>query len=391
LANFTTSKSLFELLISPISAYLPKAIERHKSDWRCRKFTTTHHFYLTIFAQLIGAKSSNALLEELNDPTCTHQQRKLRHLIGFAEPTGLNQSSLSRANAHHCYEVWRDCFHQLVELTRKRACSIQLEGLERVLFVDGSLFDWLPGMVWASYASTTNKVKGHFFLDLNGLPDKMVLTNGKGNEREILRTNFFAGFTYVFDRGYKDYDLFKGLLKAQAHFVTRLPSNANYRVLERKPIEPSQAKLGVLKDETIELGRHHYSAIARVRLVTFKDSQGQEWRYLTSREDQEALMVVELYLRRWDIEFFFRWIKRHLQVKHWYSRCENGVLIQLYATLITFLLLKLYAALDEGSRFKRMNIDFVRYIERHLFGEAASSQVVNYFHLLALEATLLQT
>jgi hypothetical protein len=26
-----------------------------------------------------------------------------------------------------------------------------------------------------------------------------------------------------------------------------------------------------------------------------------------------------------------------------------------------------------------------------LFGEAASSQVVNYFHLLALEATLLQT
>jgi hypothetical protein len=59
-------------------------------------------------------------------------------------------------------------------------------------------------MAWASYASTTNKLKGHFFLDLNSLPDKMVLTNGKGDEREILCTNFCAGFTYVFDRGYKD-------------------------------------------------------------------------------------------------------------------------------------------------------------------------------------------
>jgi hypothetical protein len=67
------------------------------------------------------------------------------------------------------------------------------------------------------------------------------------------------------------------------------------------------------------------------------------------------------------------------------------VLIQLYAALITFLLLKLYAALAEKTRLRQMNIDFVRYIERHLFGEVTSSQVVNYLHLLALEVTLLQT
>jgi hypothetical protein len=99
--------------------------------------------------------------------------------------------------------------------------------------------------------------------------------------------------------------LFKALVKGQAHFVTRLASNANYRLLAARPISPAQAKLGVLKDETIELGRHHYSAIPRVRLITFKDTQGGEWRYLTSREDLQALTVVELYLQRWDIEFFF--------------------------------------------------------------------------------------
>jgi IS4 transposase len=51
---------------------------------------------------------------------------------------------------------------------------------------------------------------------------------------------------------------------------------------------------------------------------------------------------VRLYLHRWEVENFFNWIKRHLNIQHWGSSCENGVLIRLYAALIAFLLLKFY-------------------------------------------------
>jgi hypothetical protein len=34
--------------------------------------------------------------------------------------------------------------------------------------------------------------------------------------------------------------------------------------------------------------------------------------FITSRHDLEGWEVVELYRRRWDIELFFRWLKRQL-------------------------------------------------------------------------------
>ena len=60
-----------------------------------------------------------------------------------------------------------------------------VEGLGRVVAVDGTLFDCLPKMSWASYRSTKNKLKGHFFFNLDGLPERLVLTAGTGSERDV--------------------------------------------------------------------------------------------------------------------------------------------------------------------------------------------------------------
>jgi hypothetical protein len=62
-------------------------------------------------------------------------------------------------------------------------------------------------MSWASYRSTKNKLKGHFFFNLDGLPERLVLTAGTGSERDVLRTNLRSGVTYLIDRGYNDYAL----------------------------------------------------------------------------------------------------------------------------------------------------------------------------------------
>ena len=326
---------------------------------------------LSIFAHLSAAPSANAVLEELNDLECQSRERNLRQMLGFdqldfGEPVTLHQSSLSRANAHRSWRVWCYCFHRLLAQAKAHCQPRELEGLGRVVAVDGSLFNCLPRMIWAAYRTSSNKVKGHFFFDPLGLPQRLVLTTGKGSEREVLSTYFQAGVTYLIDRGYNDYDLFKFLQKQKANFVTRLLSNAVVTVLETFPLEQAQREWGIVADQRVRLGTGANTVELRLvtwqdtRLPKIKDQVPRQWHYITSRLDLTPRQIVELYHYRWQIECFLAWLKRHMQYAHWYSECENGVLIQLYAGLITFLLLKLYVALGSKIRFKGLRIDLLR-------------------------------
>jgi len=247
---------------------------------------------LSIFAHLIKAQSANALLEELNDLDGEGRERNLRQMVGFNQlefglPVTLNQSSFSRANAKRSWRVWRYSFHRLLKQAKAHCHPRQLEGLGRVVAVDGSLFDCLPRMIWAVYRTSSNKVKGHFFFDPEGLPEKLVLTTGKGSEREILHTYFAANVTYVIDRGYNDYELFRFLPKVKAHFVTRLMSNATLSVLKELQLEPSQHNWGIVSDQRVRLGSDDNTV--EVRRVTYQDnrnlSKPRVWHYITDRFD----------------------------------------------------------------------------------------------------------
>src|SRR5207237_920486 len=87
------------------------------------------------------------------------------------------------------------------------------------------------------------------------------------------------------------------------------------------------------------------------------------YRYLSNRLDLSALTIVRLYLWRLLIELLFAWLKRHLVFSHWYSENENGVRIQLFAGLICYLLLRLYAASRGESKVR---ISLVRWVRQHL-------------------------
>jgi IS4 transposase len=244
-------------------------------------------------------------------------------------------------------------------------------------------------MTWAVYRTTIKKVKGHFFLNLDGLPQKLVLTDGKGSERAVLENQIKAGYFYVFDRGYDDYTLFAAFRTLHAHFLTRLKSSANFEVLENHPVPPEQARVGVSSDQTVRLGGPQSEL--KLRLIGYQESTGKTYYYLTNRFDLDALSLVELYLYRWQIELFFGWIKRHLQFGHWYSQNPNGVLIQLYAGLITFLLLKLYAVHSSKPQWVALRIDFVRWIQRRLFNRVSQAEIEAYAQKIRSEAKLVKT
>lgn len=392
MSNFTINPRRFQLLCAPLLTFLNAAILGQRSDWHTRKFSARQHLLLTLFAHFVHAPSANALLEELNEVAGPNRERNLRQMLGFEglevgtdQPLLLNQSSFSRANAHRSYRLWRYCFGKLWQIAKPQCQSRHLAGLGQLVAVDGSLFDCLGRMMWAAYSTTSHKVRGHFFFDLDGLPDKLVLTDGKGSERQILREHLRPNVTFIFDRGYNDYALFAYATKIGAFFVTRPLKNAVFELVLEQVVTPSQMQKGIVCDQNISVEAD--GKVTILRKVSFKDIGENEWCYLTNRFDLDPLTIVHLYQYRWQIELFFWWIKRHLQLRHWYSECENGVLIQLYAALIAFLLLKLYSLNCGKAEFRQMHIDFVRWCQRHLFEPVQSPDIWAYLHLLNCNST----
>jgi IS4 transposase len=62
----------------------------------------------------------------------------------------------------------------------------------------------------------------------------------------------------------------------------------------------------------------------------------------TNRYDLSAEQIAFIYKLRWEVEKFFAWWKRHLKVYHLIARSEYGLMVQILAGLIIYLLLAIY-------------------------------------------------
>jgi len=52
--------------------------------------------------------------------------------------------------------------------------------------------------------------------------------------------------------------------------------------------------------------------------------------------------IATVYKLRWDIETFFKWWKKHLKVYHLIARSKYGLMVQILAGLITYLVMAIY-------------------------------------------------
>lgn len=68
--------------------------------------------------------------------------------------------------------------------------------------------------------------------------------------------------------------------------------------------------------------------------------------------DENPHVIANLYRNRWQIEMFFRFIKQHLNFKHFVSRKLNGIRITAYVTFILAPLILVYKKLNNISGFK---------------------------------------
>ena len=141
------------------------------------------------------------------------------------------------------------------------------------------------------------------------------------------------------DRGYqchKDFDIWQ--LEGK-HFVCRIKKSTKKTVIQTNSLE---ANSSVFYDAIVLLGTPKVNQTKKpVRLVGYR-ADGKEYWVTTGRNDLTAKEIAYIYKLRWNIEIFFGWWKRHLKVYHLIARSRYGLMVQMLAGLITYLLIAIY-------------------------------------------------
>ena len=171
-----------------------------------------------------------------------------------------------------------------------------------------------------------------------GVPTFAYITEAKVHDVKAMDAiPYEAGSYYIFDCGYNDYKRLHAIHTIGATFVVRAKKNVKYkRVSWKRKLQPN-----VLSDSVIHFIGHNQqeSYPETLRLIRYWDEENQrEFIFLTNNFDLSTLEVAELYRNRWQIELFFKWLKQHLKIKHFYGTSRNAVKIQVYVAIISFCL-----------------------------------------------------
>jgi hypothetical protein len=226
---------------------------------------------------------------------------------------------------------------------------------QRWLARDSSLFAALPRMRWALYGGgraglLNNAVRLHVsFHLLKDAPAAATVTAGKACERATLREDIQEGAAYVGDRYFSGEYRFFGELSARGcTYVIRLvESRMLTTMVEELPVSTADKAAGVFRQGKVRLGSEKNFS-EELRVIWLEGSAGQIIMLATNLEAAElsAAEVARLYKCRWQVEYFFRWVKHLLGCGHWLAESPRGAAIQLYLALIGALLLQL----DLGRR-----------------------------------------
>lgn len=306
------------------------------------------------------------LLLYMFNPICTSlravqqasELQKVQRILGCPRAS---LGSLSESARVFDSALMQEIIEHLSEKLKPIAGHSKLDDLPGILTaVDGTLIPALSKMTWALWKTNQQAVKAHTQFDIQKhVPVKITVTDGNGNEKEVLADHLEAGRIYVKDRGYAGLALFQQILDANSSFVCRIRDNAVYEVLEEHALTEDAKAAGLIFDRKVRLGSNtktREQLSVPVRLIAVKctphvkraktgrggPEQGETLFIATDRFDLDADVIALIFKHRWMIEIFFRFFKHVLGCRHLLSYCQNGIELQTYAAIIACMLIALW-------------------------------------------------
>jgi hypothetical protein len=302
----------------------------------------------------------------------------------YQQQTGYpaSQSSFSKCLARIQPAYFGDLF---VYLRKRLAPQLpeRVAPFVRVRIVDATtvtlsakLMDFGLRVGTRSPEKTRRHVKSVIELAPDGLPNFLHLcTEPSENADSValgqtMQTHSQCGDLWVFDKGCHGRDRLLKIYQARAFFLT--PHTQQHIQVDRvlletdpttwptAPPQEGQAHFVLTRVECGVFANSQSTATTRAKweqmpLVLVHglrfDGRTKGWKVLTLMTNlpvsEDGLQVgpytfmelAEVYRLRWEIEVLFKFLKQHLSYSHLISRCENGIRVMIYMSLIAALLM----------------------------------------------------
>lgn len=305
-------------------------------DKYTKKLYTTQLIMLMAYAQLEQHRGLRDISNSLNDPNFS--QAIDLEAISFAQ--------ISRRLNALPTEIPEGLFKLLTfEILKNNGVNALNKHFQHLHLIDSTTISLcFTDYPWAEFRQTKAGIKLHLrlrFFEKGVLPDEVVVTPAKPADKTQMDALVVEDekALNVFDRAYVDYRKFDHYCEKGIRFVTRLKSNALKEVVQELPANSNSP---ITKEQIVYLGNPYtYQMKNKLRLIETMDIEGKPVIILTNDINLGAEEIGDIYKNRWQIELFFKWLKQHLKVKHFYGKSEQAVKNQLFIALITYCLLKL--------------------------------------------------
>lgn len=300
-------------------------VEAGKPDRYRKHFMAVSHIWVLILHLAQGGHSLRQSHSRLGaNPT-------VRRRLGLPPSKWVSLSQLARSSTSRGAECFEDLLEQLTHLVKRTpqlGKDADWQVLNKTKALDSTFLRLSAKLSpWSKRGRSEAGVRVQWALELAPkIPQVLHMHTVQQNDHDALQALVeqdptpFVGWTLIMDLGYYGHRQFERLLAAGVHVLTKLHPQAAYHVTECRAVAHrrdwrQKEHDEVLTDETITLGspnNRRGAVLPNMRLVTSRNPKGEVCRLLTDRFDLAAWEVVELYRRRWQIELFFRWLKRQL-------------------------------------------------------------------------------
>lgn len=350
-----------------VFSQLLKWVPRHEFETLAKRYHSGRSFrtasrwsqFVTLsMGQLAGRNSLRDIVENMSA-----QAHRLYHLGS----TKLSRSNLSRINEGKPYGLYEALFGKLLSRSQRVAPGHDFRFKNPLYSLDASTIDLcLSVFPWADFRTSKAAVKLHVGLNHAGyLPEFVTLTEGKKHDVTVGRVlKFPKGSIVAIDKAYNDYAWYKQLTEKEISFVTRLKTNAKFRVTCRRDVLKSK---GLSSDQTIEFTGLQTAKKCPIplRRIGYQDPEtGKRYVFLTNNFKLSAKTIADIYKARWQVELFFKWIKQNLKIKSFVGTSKNAVMTQIWIALCMYLLL---AFLKFQSKLTKSVQQILRLLQLNLF------------------------
>lgn len=362
MTNITRSAQDFirQFGLAPFRRFLPdekiKAIAKQIKKIRDRKFTIVSHLWLLVLAQIDNTIESLDELIKLKWLT-------LRKELGLPDtPPPVTKQALSKRNTRTPVKILERIYKDLVNSSASILKTELYKGLYLLEILDTTTIDLVARLI-GKFPGGTNKshkimkAQARLHTDFNlikGIPEAVVITEGRTNEKrkaKRLMRRHKGSVIFIIDLGYWCYEFFNEIHQRGSYFVSRL----------RADCHPKKVKKLGKGDWLVAVPQKGGRKKKNIyRLVSIKIEGVGKCYYLTNLLDSKKFPPEEIaliYQWRWQIEIFFRDLKHVLRLTRFISYTPNGIKIQIYVALITYILGKLIIN-ETASRYGVKSEDF---------------------------------